>query len=249
MKKHPIIGVISAQHDMGVLLPVYGTTGHYLEQIQQAGGIPMQLTLMPGAEPDALAALVNCCDGFLLPGGGDFSPAWYGQTLLPGLKPDPVAVDLESQKTALALVRTMAASGKPMLCICLGMQVLTISLGGDLYQDIPTQIPSEVVHAKPINTLEERWRILHSVQTAEGSLIRRLTGAEEISVNSIHHQAVKTLAPGFTATAWAPDGVIETVESDAGNILGVQWHPENLAHAGMEHGKALFRWLVQTAAQ
>ncbi|MGM9628601.1 MAG: gamma-glutamyl-gamma-aminobutyrate hydrolase family protein [Faecousia sp.] len=169
--------------------------------------------------------------------------------LLPGLKPDPFAVDLKSQETALALVRTMAASGKPMLCICLGMQVLTIALGGDLYQDIPTQLPSEIAHAKPINTLEERWRILHCVQTAEGSLIRHLTGAGEISVNSIHHQAVKTLAPGFSATAWAPDGIIESVESDTGKILGVQWHPENLAHAGMEHGKALFRWLVQTAAQ
>ena len=209
----------------------------------------MQLPILSDAGPEALASLVNCCVGFLLPGGGVFSPEWYGQTLLPGLKPDPFAVDLESQETALALVRTMAASGKPMLCICLGMQVLTIALGGDLYQDIPTQIPSEISHAKPIHMLEERWRILHTVQTAEGSLIRRLTGAEEIPVNSIHHQAVKTPAPGFTATAWAPDGIIETVESDTGRILGVQWHPENLAHAGMEHGKALFRWLVQTAAQ
>lgn len=249
MKKHPMIGVISARHDLGVMLPVYGTTGHYLEQIRAAGGVPLQLPVMPGSEPETLAALVSSCDGFLLPGGGDFSPEWYGQTLLPGLKPDPFAVDLKSQETALALVRTIAASGKPMLCICLGMQVLTIALGGDLYQDIPTQIPSEVSHAMPINTLEERWRILHCVQTAEGSLIRRLTGDGEISVNSIHHQAVKTLAPGFSATAWAPDGIIESVESDTGKILGVQWHPENLAHAGMEHGKALFRWLVQTAAQ
>lgn len=249
MKKHPIIGVISAKNDPGTILPVYSSKCHYLEQIQEAGGVPIQLPIMSNARADALVSMVNCCDGFLLPGGGDFFPEWYGQTLLPGLGPDSFAMDMERQKTTLAFVREMAASGKPILGICLGMQVITIAFGGDLYQDIPTQIPSAIAHNGAINTLEDRWSILHTVQTSEGSLLRRLTGAEEIPVNSFHHQAVKTPAPGFTATAFASDGVIEAVESDTGRILGVQWHPENLAHAGMEQGRALFRWLVETAAQ
>ena len=157
-------------------------------------------------------------------------------------------MDWERQKITLELVKLMAASGKPILGICLGMQVITIALGGDLYQDIPTQVPSEISHRGAITKRSDRWQLLHGVKTLEGSLIRRLTGAGEISVNSFHHQAVKTPAPGFRATAFAPDGVIETVESDNERILGIQWHPENLAHGGMEQGKAIFRWLVQTAA-
>ena len=248
MKKCPIIGVISSKQDVGEVLPLYGTGSHYLEQLQLAGGIPVQLPILSNTSPEALASMVSCCDGFLLPGGGDFFPEWYGQTLLPGLKTDTFSMDWERQKITLELVKAMAASGKPILGICLGMQVITIALGGDLYQDIPTQVPSEITHRGTIAKAEDRWQLLHGVKTLEGSLIRRLTGAGEISVNSFHHQAVKTPAPGFRATAFAPDGVIETVESDNERILGIQWHPENLAHGGMEQGKAIFRWLVQTAA-
>lgn len=248
MKKCPIIGVISSKQDVGEFLPLYGTGSHYLEQILAAGGVPVQLPILPGAGTETLAGMVCCCDGFLLPGGGDFFPEWYGQTLLPGLKTDTFSMDWERQKITLELVKAMAASGKPILGICLGMQVITIALGGVLYQDIPSQIPSEITHRGTVAKAEDRWQLLHGVKTLEGSLIRRLTGAGEISVNSFHHQAVKTPAPGFRATSFAPDGLIETVESDNERILGIQWHPENLAHGGMEQGKAIFRWLVQTAA-
>ena len=248
MSKKPIIGVISSGRDVGEVLPAYCTGAHYLEQILAAGGVPVQLPILPGAGTETLAGMVCCCDGFLLPGGGDFFPEWYGQTLLPGLSAEGFSMDWERQKITLELVKLMAASGKPILGICLGMQVITIALGGVLYQDIPSQIPSEITHRGTVAKAEDRWQLLHGVKTLEGSLIRRLTGAGEISVNSFHHQAVKTPAPGFRATAFAPDGVIETVESDNERILGIQWHPENLAHAGMEQGKAIFRWLVQTAA-
>ena len=248
MSKKPIIGVISSGRDVGEVLPAYCTGAHYLEQILAAGGVPVQLPILPGAGTETLAGMVCCCDGFLLPGGGDFFPEWYGQTLLPGLKTDTFSMDWERQKITLELVKAMAASGKPILGICLGMQVITIALGGDLYQDIPSQIPSEIPHRGTIAKAEDRWKLWHTVRTSEGSLIRNLTGAGEISVNSFHHQAVKTPASGFRATAFAPDGVIETVESDNERILGIQWHPENLAHGGMEQGKAIFRWLVQTAA-
>lgn len=249
MRKKPIIGIISSKQDVGEILPLYGSGSHYLEQILVSGGVPIQLPILSDTSREALAAMVSCCDGFLLPGGGDFFPEWYGQTLLPGLKTDTFSMDWERQKTTLELVRMMAASGKPILGICLGLQVITIAFGGDLYQDIPMQVPSDIAHTGKISAAEDRWKTRHTVQTSEGSLIRRLVGAEEVSVNSFHHQAVKTPAPGFTATAFAPDGVIEAVENDTGRILGVQWHPENLSHAGMEQGKAIFRWLVQTAAQ
>ena len=247
MGKKPIIGVISSGRDVGEVLPAYCTGAHYLEEIQSAGGVPVQLPILTGAETETLASMVCCCDGFLLPGGGDFFPEWYGQTLLPGLSAEGFSMDWERQKITLELVKMMAASGKPMLGICLGMQVITIALGGDLYQDIPTQVPSKISHRGVIAKRSDRWQLLHPVQTLEGSLIRRLTGAGEIPVNSFHHQAVRKPAPGFRATAFAPDGLIETVESDNGRILGIQWHPENLAHGGMEQGKSIFRWLVESA--
>lgn len=248
MKKCPIIGVISSKQDVGEVLPLYGTGSHYLEQILAAGGVPVQLPILPGAGTETLAGMVCCCDGFLLPGGGDFFPEWYGQTLLPGLSAEGFSMDWERQKITLELVKLMVTSGKPILGICLGMQVITIALGGDLYQDIPSLIPSDISHRGVITKAEDRWQLCHTVQTTEGSLIGKLIGAKSVLVNSFHHQAVKTPAPGFKATAFAPDGVIETVESDNGRMLGIQWHPENLAHAGMEQGRAIFRWLVQTAA-
>lgn len=248
MKRRPIIGIISAKHDYGMVLPVYDTTGHYLEQTEAAGGVPVQLPLLAGVGPEVLDEMVSLCDGFLLPGGGDFAPQWYGQEPLPGLKTGTSVGDQEMERTALTLVRAMAGSGKPILGICLGAQAINIALGGDLYQDLPTQLPSDITHAMPAKAEKDRWKIAHTVKTAEGSLIRSLTGAEEIQVNSFHHQAVKTPAPGFTATAFAPDGVIETIESENKKILGIQWHPENLAQAGNPQGKAIFQWLVRQAS-
>lgn len=246
MKKRPVIGVVSARHMDGFYLPLYRTTGHYLEQIEAAGGIPLQLPLLPTAKPGDAAALAALCDGFLLPGGGDFDPGWYGQSLRPGLAPGDL--DYASQAAGIALTRAAAASGKPVLGICLGAQVLTIALGGSLIQDIPTQVEGAVCHSAPAQCLEQRWQTAHTVRTAPGSLLRRLCG-EEVGVNSFHHQAVLAPAPGFAATAWAPDGVIEAVESENHRLLGVQWHPENLAHAGDAAARALFRWLVETAAE
>ena len=124
MKKCPIIGIISSKQDVGEFLPLYGTGSHYLEQIQLAGGIPIQVPVMSHTSPEALTSMVSCCDGFLLPGGGDFFPEWYGQTLLPGLKSDTFSMDWERQKITLELVKMMVSSGKPILGICLGLPLL-----------------------------------------------------------------------------------------------------------------------------
>lgn len=247
MKERPIIGIFSARQE-GPLLPLYRTTGHYVEQVAAAGGIPIQLPLLPGTEDAALDDLLALCDGILLPGGADLDPGWYGETLLPTLPQDARGLPIEVQDTAIRLIRRAAASGKVILGICLGCQAITAALGGKLYQDIPTQHPSGITHGAPVKELADRWAVAHTVKTEEGSLIRRLCG-EEIPVNSFHHQAVKTPAPGFSVTAYAPDGIIEAVERENGRILGVQWHPENLAHAGDPQAKALFAWLVETAKE
>lgn len=244
----PIIGIISARHDFGTILPFVSTTAHYIEEIAAAGGIPIQIPLQPYQESSELDAILNRCDGILLPGGGDFDPQWYGERLLPNLQPDEFAPSRGVQTSAIHFVRKAAASGKPVLGICLGMQVMNVALGGSLYQDIPTQILGHLTHAAKAQDLSQRWQGAHTVATAQNSLIRQLSGEKEITVNSFHHQAVKDLAPGFKVTAAAPDGVAECIEHYSGNLLGVQWHPENLSHAGVPHAQALFRWLVDKAS-
>lgn len=243
----PVIGVISAKHEFNTLLPQFSTSAHYLEQTALAGAIPVQLPIFPEMEDADLQAFISRCDGFLLPGGADFEASWYGETLLPDLAPDPGRLPEAEQASALRFIRAAVASGKPILGICLGIQVLTIALGGSLWQDIPTQLSGTVCHRAPANKLEDRWQFAHSVRLVEGSLIHSLSGAAEIEVNSFHHQAIHNLPAGFRATAWAPDGVIEAMESDSGQILAVQWHPENLSHAALPEARALFRWLKETA--
>lgn len=248
MSHKPVIGIISARHMTGGLFPAYCTNAHYLEQVEAAGGIPLQLPLIPGAYTENLEAYVALCDGFLLPGGADFDSSWYGEALLPHLTHGAGELDMASQAAGIALVCGAVESGKPVLGICLGIQVLNVAMGGSLYQDIPSQISTGIVHSQKAVLKEDRWKLVHGVRLAEGSLIARLLGGDTAYVNSFHHQAVKAVAPGFTATAWAEDGVVEAMEYGNGRVLGVQWHPENMAHAGMAPALALFRWLVGEAA-
>lgn len=246
MKKRPIIGIPAGRHTGSFILPLFSTSCHYIEQVAEAGGIPVILPILSGASAESLRDLIDGCDGFLLPGGADFDPTWYGEELLPQLLPDSGALDMESQKAALEFLRMADASGKPILGICLGMQVLTVALGGSLYQDIPTQVRTDLTHRNPMKVLSDRWRIAHSVTTSEGSALRSLVGTE-IPVNSFHHQAVKQLPAGYHAAAWASDGLLEAAEREDGKVIIVQWHPENLAHAQMPESRALFRWLVDSA--
>lgn len=242
--KEPVIGILSGRETGGVL-PRYVTTGHYIEQIQRAGGVPVQLPLTPAAGPAQLDAWVRLCAGLLLPGGGDLDPAFYGQAPLPGpaFYGELTAEDRRAQENELDLIRRAAEAGLPMLGICLGCQALNVAFGGTLIQDIPTQVPGALQHHQEASA---RTVVTHRVRLVPGTLTARLSGAEEVQVNTYHHQAVDRPAPGFVAAGHAPDGVIEAIEAPERQMLGLQWHPENLA-AAHEEAFALFRWLVDCA--
>ena len=116
----------------------------------------------------------------------------------------------------------LARPDLPVLCICRGMQLLNVALGGDLVAHIPDRYGERVMHRRP-----ERMPVEHEVRIDPTSRIGALLGTEQLTVQSVHHQAVGRLGQGLRAVAWSPDDVVEAVEStDHPFVLAVQWHPE-----------------------
>ncbi|MFD1433243.1 gamma-glutamyl-gamma-aminobutyrate hydrolase family protein [Lacticaseibacillus yichunensis] len=174
---------------------------------------------------DAVTPLVDhyigLFDGLLLPGGPDIDPTLYGEEPIPELG----AVIYPEDRFEVALVRKAIAAGKPLFAICRGMQVLNVALGGDLYQDLVTEDPdSRIRHAQAASGQYPT----HHIKTMADSRLNMLLG-DRVYVNSRHHQAIRRVAPSLKVTAVAEDGVVEGVESrDSHQLVGVQWHPENL---------------------
>ena len=130
----------------------------------------------------------------------------------------------------------------PIFGTCLGHQTLNVALGGDLWQDLPSQQPSDVVHRRPV---AEHAVLSHSVDIVEGSLLHRILGRTRLDVNSTHHQGLRRLGSGLRPTATAPDGIVEALElPDHPFCLTVQWHPESLADEPGPH-RALFDAFVE----
>lgn len=179
----------------------------YTRAIAMAGGIP---GLLCEQAPEAAASLY---DALLLTGGGDLEPSLFGETLLN----DTVHVDPVRDGFELPLVRAFLAAGKPIMGICRGEQVINVALGGTLYQDLREQL----------GFIHFDTKLRHFVNTAEGSVLRRLFG-ERFRVNSTHHQAVRDLGEGLRATARSPEGIIEAYEHESLPILATQFHPERL---------------------
>ena len=130
----------------------------------------------------------------------------------------------------------------PILAICRGAQALNVARGGSLHQHLP-DVPARLGHRQR----EPGEQPTHAVEVAAGTRLGRLLGARALEVNSFHHQAVDQLGHGLRAVAWAPDGVVEAVESIGEPfVVGVQWHAECLAERAGE--SALFAAFVEEAA-
>jgi putative glutamine amidotransferase len=154
-------------------------------------------------------------------------------------------IDTERDETEFFMARAAVQQKKPLLAICRGIQVFNVALGGTLWEDIPDLIPGALRH----NTLPEQPRnfLAHTVAVQPGSLLARQLNTTSTWVNSLHHQAVRDLAPELVATACSPDGLIEAVEvPQHPYALGVQWHPEQLI-ADDPKMLCLFEGLVRAA--
>ena len=191
-------------------------------------------------KPAKLCGVVS--EGMLLAGGDDIDPAYYDEKTLPecGLI-TPIRDTWEMPLCREALHRHL-----PLLGICRGLQVLNVALGGSLVQDLPSQRPDSPICHQQTQPPEVAT---HPVRVDAQSRLAHIIGAESLMTNSHHHQAVKQLASGLTATAWAQDGIIEGAEKiDEPFCVAVQWHPERLWSQpdGLPH-RALFAALVDAA--
>jgi putative glutamine amidotransferase len=129
----------------------------------------------------------------------------------------------------VALVRWAMTDRKPLLAVCRGAQLLNVAAGGTLYQDLEAWTPNAIKHDYFPSGGYERNDLMHDVQVTEGTQLASILGVTAPTVNSMHHQGIKTLAPGLVANAIAPDGLVEGVEGiEDGYLVGVQWHPEEL---------------------
>jgi putative glutamine amidotransferase len=178
---------------------------------------------------------MDSADGLLLTGGGDV-------TLGDEDGSDPVReMDRDRDFWEAALFRSALERRKPVLGICRGLQLMNVFLGGDLWDDIPSDYPNPLVHQQKT----PRSRTSHEVELLPGSKLATICGRTKFPVNSGHHQAAKTVPDGISVTGRSPDGLIEVLELDSHPWgLAVQWHPEALAHRN-EMAKALFSSFVE----
>jgi putative glutamine amidotransferase len=215
-RSRPLIGITA---DVGADKLTSGRS--YAAMVAQAGGAPIILPPIISCIEQYLAAT----DAIIFSGGDDPITTHWGVPLHPQAKP----VHPDRQEFELALLNALAQQPKkPVLGICLGMQLMGLHAGGRLDQHLADTLPTAHLH----------WdKRAHEVRGELGNGI----------VHSHHRQAL-TDAGRLRTIATSPDGVIEAVQCDDRPFyFGVQWHPERTeAH---QLGLDLIRRLVEAASK
>lgn len=218
MQLRPLIGLNSdfraARRDSAAYSFVW--SGYY-DRIQQAGGVPV--IIPPLENEDDINAVLDTLHGFVLVGGQDLDPRRDGFMTHPSVR----SMDARREEFDRMLIQSISDRRMPVFGIGVGMQLLNVSQGGNLFLHLPEDLPDAVPHKDPLDTAHR-----HSLEIVPGSLMERVYGDGEIRVNSMHHMAVDEVARGFIATARCPDGVIEAIESELDDwfAIGTQFHPE-----------------------
>lgn len=233
--RRPIIGLTANYSDMDITL-----RDCYYKQVVAAGGVPVALP--PVADTAVVINTLDRLDGLIFTGGADYNPLWGGE------QPERALGNVNKERDLAELLTVGLAYNRqiPMLGICRGMQTLALALGGKLTQDIYStdseqgKVPHRIKHSQDA----ARNEATHTVALEAGSILAELYQIDRLFVNSFHHQAVADCGKRFKATAQAPDGIVEAMESrEFKDIMGVQWHPEWLEEDGLK----LFAWLVRRA--
>lgn len=219
--------------------PVNSLPLAYAEAVEEFGGMPIHFPSL--LKPGMIAEAVSLIDGLILSGGADIHPSYYGEEITAPVTLSP------NQRTDfdLNILRGALESGKAVLAICHGMQIMNVAFGGRLYQDIASQTPNPIKH----RAMEESEPARHIVRVVADSLLANILGGmSEFEVSSTHHQAVKELGKGLLVNARSPDGTIEGIElSGYPKAIGIQWHPEK--DPGSEASRKLFQGFVEMVSR
>lgn len=196
----------------------------YARAVWAAGGVPVHL---PFDVP--VDAFFDHLDGMLLSGGADVGPEHYGAEPETDMYPP----EAERDRYELDLLDRAVDAGLATLGICRGIQIINVHGGGTLHQHIPEHARYDV----PSNTE------IHTITIEPGTKLGDMYGSER-TVNSLHHQTIDRVAPGFRVAARSDDGTVEGLEHEELPIVAVQWHPEMMDSAATD---PVFSWLVQAA--
>ena len=245
MKKRPVIGVTTQTLEaIADQLPrCWVMSQRYIHVLADSGAVPWLVPLIPD-DMDTLRAIYDQLDGVFLPGGVDMDPSSYHEPK----RPECGRTDLDRDATEIQLLRWAMEDRKPVLAVCRGVQVMNVAAGGSLYQDLGTEVREAIKHDYfPAGERNPRDQLVHDVRVERGTRLATLLGSGVVTVNSMHHQGIKRLAPGLVATAYASDGIIEGAEAAGDHFMvGVQWHPEDLTDAD-ERMRRLFGAFIEAS--
>ena len=217
---------------------ISGTSENYIHAIEEFGGIPR--ILYPGVSDSEFADI----DGLLLTGGGDIHPDNFDQEWHPSL----IYVNEARDELEIPLCREKIEADLPVFGICRGIQVMSVAMHGDLYQDVPSQFIDPLTHPAKGHGEDSE----HEIEIEFGSRLSKIVGKSTDEVNSAHHQAVGEIGEGFVVTARSEDGVIEAMENPSKQfVLGVQYHPERMIRTAefREHRRKLFEAFINAASE
>ena len=229
----PLIGI-----SLGYSEKKNSVNNTYINSILMNGGVPYLIPVTDDVE--VLRQIVAQLDGIVFTGGEDFAPAYYGKEEHEKLG----EVNVTRDTYDLTLFKLAKDRNIPTLGICRGLQLINVAMGGTLYQDLPSEKPSDINHRQD----EDGTVPTHCVSVVEGSTMHRILGEKKIRVNTFHHQAIDKLAPGLKIVGWSNDSVPELIEAyPHRQILGTQFHPEIFTQAGDALMGKLFKFLVNKA--
>jgi putative glutamine amidotransferase len=234
VQKRPLIGI---NVDVNEVPKEASVPSYYFEAIEKSGGIPI---LLPPMKTSTLNEVLKKLDGLLLIGGADYPPVSYGA------EPESKTNVMSSSRAEFDLSLVKAALNipdLPILGICAGCQLLNITEGGSLVQDIPSKFPqSKVIHGGPYDAATGPR--MHEVSFSKNSLLDKLYCKASLSVPTSHHQCLGNIASDMKVVARTSDGLPEAIEKDGSRfIVGVQWHPER----DFNNNKALFAEFIRNA--
>lgn len=234
----PTIGITAGKDRSDTTIQKICLIDKYSNAITASGGIP--LIIPPDLSTHVIDTIMSKVDGIMITGGGDIETKRFNGPDHPRV----YGVDVDRDNLEIGLVHAAESTGKPILGICRGIQIINVALGGDLFTDIQNQ---------KIDALKHDWfpdyprnRLSHPIAIKSDTLLNHILKIPVTEVNSLHHQAIRNLSNKLFATAFAPDGIIEAIElRDHPFFIGVQWHPEWLYD--FETTKKLFNAFIHAA--